>query len=97
MEKSKFFECDCGTHGLVINIDTNKPVIYQLSFWNYGHNSNKLTFWQRLKYCFRYLFKNDMLGDHIILSKEKTYQLINFLKYWENKTENKNIPETHYS
>ena len=74
----KFIECSCGTEGIMISNDymDNKEPVIDLAFFKYGCNPDKMSLYQKLRYCWRVLSKGEPFMDEIILNKEQTKELI---------------------
>ena len=74
----KFIECSCGTEGIMISNDymDNKEPVIDLAFFKYGYNPDKMSLYQKLRYCWQVLSKGRPFGDEIILNKEQTKELI---------------------
>jgi len=78
-DKEKFFKCSCHSEGmLVTKFDDEEELC--ISFWREGINPVKLSFWMRLKLCYLSLFKGNYYDDQLILNKETTEELFEWLK-----------------
>jgi hypothetical protein len=80
--KNKFIKCECGAHLLELSVEDfdghGEKLIY-VALWNYGHYG-KMSFAQRLKASWRMLWKGDMHGDHVVLSRESAEEMNNYMQ-----------------
>ena len=67
---------------LITKFDGEEELYF--SFWREGLDPVKLTWWMRLKVCYLALFKGNYYEDQIILNKEKSKELAD----WINKNNN---------
>jgi len=73
-----FLECDC--HKEVIRVEKHEKEFW-FSFWQCGFScKEKYSFWQKLKLAFLVLKRGHGYSDMVILSKDQTNKLIEFLK-----------------
>jgi len=82
-DQEKFIKCDCHSEGMLITKFDDEEELY-FSFWREGLDPVKLTWWMRLKVCYLALFKGNYYEDQIILNKEKSKELAD----WINKNNN---------
>jgi hypothetical protein len=89
--ENKFVKCECCTHAIEISTDDfdghGERVIY-IALWNYG-NYGQRGFWYRLKTAWQLLWKGDIYGDHVILSKENFDEMNNFIQKEFNENQDK--------
>lgn len=82
MDKSKFFKCDCHSHGieiLVDDVDGIKEVFFMP--WKYDFHSGKVPFMVRLKTSFRYLFsREDLVTNEVILDDKKALEMADWIR-----------------
>jgi hypothetical protein len=84
MDESKFFKCDCHSHGMEILVDEiegtgEKELLVML--WKYNPNDTSSPFWSRLKTAFEYVFrKKNLYSNEVILNKEKSLELSAWIK-----------------
>lgn len=74
--QDKFFQCSCYSHSLLVEKNEDMAAI---SFFSRGFDGYKLGFWQRIKWCFRILFKGFPYTDMVLLKKDQIRQLVKFL------------------
>lgn len=84
-DNSKFFKCSCHCCALQTTYFDDEPDIY-FSIWEQGAKENHtLSFWQRLRWCWRVIRKGKPFEDQIILDNEQTIELYrelgNYLKW----------------
>jgi hypothetical protein len=79
MDESKFFKCDCHTHGvevLISNVEVSDEKEILLMLWKYNPNDSSVPFWTRLKSSYQYLFRRKSLyANEVILNREKSLEL----------------------
>lgn len=78
MGKSIFIKCQCKGEGLSIDYD-KKDNLYYFSYWSYGLSNGKLSWLQRLRYCWETLRKGRAFNDELVLTKEDVNKLENFI------------------
>lgn len=77
--KKDFLVCECGQEALIIEWFTDEEQIY-LSFFERGlYSQNKLSFLQRIRYCWKTLITGKPFADCMILDKQNTSKLIEVL------------------
>lgn len=80
MEKGYYYKCDCGGEVLVIepeitHVDNDKSFLYlNLSIWYMGGNG-KLSWFERLRYCWYILTRGRAYADEIILGLDEIERL----------------------
>lgn len=77
--KTLFLQCDCSTHGLVLEKFDGEEELHLSLFQRYTRNI-KLPWRERLRWCCRILFNGHPWTDQILLNKEKQQQLKTFLE-----------------
>ena len=77
--ESKFIKCQCHAHALELQYDADDNTVC-VGLWNYGNMGNGRNLWQRLKIGFRYIFKNELYGDHVILGREEAIELNEYMQ-----------------
>ena len=77
-EESMFIQCDCYTHALHLLKFPEEEQLY-ISIWESSPRS-KMSFCQRLRNCWKILYHGSPYGDQVVLSKEKSLILANYLK-----------------
>lgn len=74
-----FYLCDCYSHGLFIEKDSETNSIL-INCFERGFDGRKMSFLERLRWCF-YIIKNGHpYTDMIVLNENKVTELIKFLK-----------------
>lgn len=76
MNKKVWIDCECGSEGIMLLKDDG---MVELSFFQYGH-VGKLSWRQRLHFCWRILWRGTPYTDMVILSKEEVEKLQTTLK-----------------
>ena len=79
MESKIQIHCSCGSEIISLCKFDNEEEIY-LSLYTLGQFSLKPTILERIKYCFYHLKTGKIYTDQIILDKNNTKKLINWLK-----------------
>jgi hypothetical protein len=78
-DKQKFIQCDCYGEGLLITKFDGEEELY-FSYWRQGIDPIKLSWWMRLKLCWMALTKGNYYEDQIILNKEKSKELADWIR-----------------
>lgn len=74
--KTTFIQCSCSSEALCLEKDQEDDLLH-ISIWERGYGrSNKLTWKQKISYCWRILTKGCPYGDQIVLNKEGRSELI---------------------
>jgi hypothetical protein len=89
MEKiwRKFFQCDCGGEGIMMSYENEEDGIpsVDLAFFSHGHDNRILSFFEKLRYCWRTLTTGRPFDDEVMLTpevaKELGTELIRFARF----------------
>ena len=77
--KNKFIKCACSSELISLEYWPDDKQVY-LSIWQRGWgNNNKLTLFERLRWCWQILRKGCPYGDQIILQREEIRELVEHL------------------
>lgn len=77
--KSTFIPCDCKSEILVIEYD-HKIGVADLTIYESRHSyTNKLSFWQKIRYCYNVFINNKPYADQIALSDKQLRDLKLFI------------------
>jgi hypothetical protein len=91
-EIHKFIKCECGAHALEITIEKEEKVddsFVYIALWSYGDMGDRRNFWQRFKIAWKYLMKNKLHSDHVVLNSDNVKELNSFIEnnfYRKNKS-----------
>lgn len=77
--KTLFIPCSCKSEILVIEYDHEWNIADLAIFENYTNYSNKMSLWQRLRYCFQVLAYKKPYADQMVLDKRQLKDLQEFL------------------
>lgn len=77
--KTLFIPCSCKSEILVIEYDHEWNIGDLAIFENYTNYSNKMSLWQRLRYCFQVLVYKKPYADQMVLDKRQLKDLKEFL------------------
>lgn len=77
--KTLFIPCSCKSEILVIEYDHELDMADLAIFENYTNYSNKMSLWQRLRYCYKVLFDKKPYSDQVVLDKNQLKDLRKFL------------------
>jgi hypothetical protein len=77
--KTLFIPCSCKSEILVIEYDHDWDIADLAIFENYTNYSNKMSLWQRLRYCFQVLAYKKPYADQMVLDKKQLKDLKEFL------------------
>ncbi len=72
--------CDCHSHGLVVERFDDEEEVY-IALFERGLNGRKLSFIERIKWCWQILRYGNPWNDLIVLNKEKQKELAEFLNH----------------
>lgn len=76
---SKFLICDCYEHGLLVEKFEGEDELY-ISLFERGLDGRKLSFKERLRWCWQILIHGKPWSDFVILNTENQKQLKSFLE-----------------
>jgi hypothetical protein len=77
--KTLFIPCACKSEILVIEYDHDIDMADLAIFENYTSYSNKMSLWQRIRYCYQVLFHKKPYADQMMLNKNQLKELKQFL------------------
>lgn len=77
--------CDCRSETLVIEYDEEIKMADLAIFENYTNYGNKMSLWQRLRYCYQVLVHKKPYADQIVLNHNQLYQLKQFVESISNE------------
>lgn len=80
-EKNKtiFILCDCRSEILVLDHDSEYGLTELSIYENMSSYSNKMSFWQKLRYIYQILIHNRPYSDQIILNQDQLKDLGMFI------------------
>jgi hypothetical protein len=81
----KFIKCECGSHGYVIEYDSDGDQFYFSTFSHAGHTE---TLWTRIKMAWRYIRYGYSESDDVLIFPDKAKELANFIYGEINKYHN---------
>ncbi len=77
--KTLFLLCDCHSEILVIEYDHSLKLADLAIYENFVSMKNKLSLWQKWRYCWYVLWHNKPYSDQIVLNNKQLLDLRNFL------------------
>ena len=77
--KTLFIPCSCKSEILAIEYDHEIQLADLAIFEHYTNYSNKMSLWQRLRYCYRVLFEKKPYADQMVLDNKQLKDLQKFL------------------
>lgn len=77
--KTVFIPCSCKNEILVIEYDHEIDLADVAIYEHYVGYSHRLSFWQRLRYCYQVLFHKKPYADQMVLDKNQLKDLKKFL------------------
>lgn len=77
--KTTFILCDCRSEVLVLDHDFEYELTELSIYENMSSYAHKMSFWQKLRYIYQVLIHNRPYSDQIILNKEQTRHMVDFL------------------
>lgn len=77
--KVLFTLCDCRSEILVIEYDEEIKMA-DLAIYEFSHSfRNKMSLWQKMRYCWRVIMNNRPFGDQIMISQKQIKEIKEFL------------------
>lgn len=73
----EFFNCDCHTEGLIVDKLEDETCI---ALWSYGQRGDKISFSNRLRWCWNILLNGLPWADCVILHETEVQRLIKTLQ-----------------
>jgi len=73
-----FTMCDCHSEGVAIEVDKDNKEV-SLAFFKFGHDSNNLSFRQRINHAWHVIKTGQPYEDMVILNYQKANQIAAFL------------------
>ena len=85
--KTEIIECECGTHLLKVEsfierIIPSRPehsLTFYFAMFNYGSDPNKFSWWNRIKFCCKFLGSGKIYGDQLQLTPDEANKLAGFI------------------
>lgn len=77
-DDSIFLMCDCYSHALFVEKFKDEEEVC-ISLFQYGYSGKNMSWFQRLKWCYRIIIYGHPWTDSVILSTENQKQLKDFL------------------
>ena len=77
--KTLFIPCSCKSEVLVIEYDHDIDMADFAIYENLSNYKNKLSLWQRIRYCYQILVHKKPYADQIMLDKKQLKDLQKFL------------------
>lgn len=77
--KTLFIQCSCQSEVLVIEYDYEINMADFAIFGNRSSYEYKLSFWQRMRYCYQVLVNKKPYADQIMLDHKQLKDLKNFI------------------
>lgn len=78
--KTFFIPCGCKSEILAIEYDHEIDMADLAVFENYTNYGNKMSLWQRIRYCYQVLFHKKPYADQMMLDKQQLKDLKKFLE-----------------
>ena len=73
-----FIKCACEGEGMSVNYDP-KDNYYYFSYWSYGLSNRKMSWRQKIRYCWEVLWHGKPFNDELMLTRDQAIRLENFL------------------
>jgi hypothetical protein len=77
--KTFFIPCDCRSEILMIEYDHEYKMADVAIYESYVSYNHKMSFWQRIRYCWRVLRYKKPYADQIMLDNKQLIELKQFL------------------
>jgi hypothetical protein len=75
MPPREFFECDCHTEGVILDSDDEIPCDIYLAMWEHGSKGSRLSFLERLRWCWNILTKGLPWADQVVMRPSNAEKL----------------------
>ncbi len=83
--KTKFIKCECHEHVMGLMKFEDEPLVY-LQIYEAGFNANnKLSFWQRLRFCWKTIITGTPYEDQMVLGQNSIRELVDVLNELHEK------------
>lgn len=76
--KREYLLCDGQCHLLQLSYDEEWGL--EMSMWKRSHSGGKLSWRERIRWCWHLITTGELWVDEIILDKEKIHQFVKFMK-----------------
>ena len=86
-EREKFFKCSCHGEGMFVTLFDDEENFY-FSYWGQGLRPRSMSWWQRMRLCWKILRDGEAYEDEIILEKDKAGELAVWLNTEINRLDN---------
>ena len=73
-----FIKCQCEGEGMGIDYD-GKDDLYYFSYWSQGLSNNRLSWAQRLRYCWKTLKTGKAFNDELLFTSKDANRLCNWI------------------
>jgi hypothetical protein len=77
--KTLFVPCDCRSEILMIEYDHSLRMADFAIYETFAAYQNKMSLWQRIRYCWQVLWKHKPYADYMVLSNKQLKELKSFL------------------
>ena len=77
--KTLFIPCSCKSEILAIEYDHEIDMADLAIFENYTNYGNKMSLWQRIRYCYQVIFCKKPYADQITLDRNQLKDLKRFI------------------
>jgi len=77
-DRSIFIKCECQGEGMGVDYYKEEGYYY-FSYWRHGLSNRKLSWKERIRYCWNVLVKGTAFNDEVLLSQVSVDKLIDFL------------------
>ena len=78
VDKTIFIKCECKGEGIGVDYDAEDGYYY-FSYWSYGLSNRKMSWRQKIRYCWNVLTKGKAFNDEIMLNQKSVDKLADFL------------------
>ena len=89
-----FYPCDCGSEGIMMSYENEEnglPYV-DLAYYQEGFASRKLSFSERIKWCYHIFQTGNPWCDMVILNQNTAKRLgLDLIKFSERKIQGENI------
>lgn len=90
----KFYQCSCGSEGIMMSYEQEKEGVpyVDLAYFQEGFASRKLSFFQKLRWCYHILKTGQPWHDMVLLNQNTAKRLgLDLVKFSEKKFEGRQL------
>ena len=90
----KFYQCDCGSEGIMMSYEYEEEGVafVDLAYFQEGFGSRKLSFFQKLRWCYHILKTGQPWHDMVLLNQNTAKRLgLDLIRFSEKNFEGRQL------